>query len=379
MWFGRVRQLREFIANLKTAEIVSGEVRELSAACEARRKGSSGRPPKFSTEPFTKHELAGLKLEILEVLCDEYPAQCSECSLEGGPNDPEIAEIVWQLPKALQQCPMRLQLSQEYRQWVGDCLDVLNAIPKGAGCEALRRIKSKEVPLSWAFVMVYMQLVFVLCNAKDNEETVTTPGGKETTREEGQSRFFNAHAYTRDQWKSAIDKFEVYKNCCANDEKYLSVRPEHLGEIHKIKRRLLSLAEAALACCGDLDNWIAKSYSSENSRILGEFLAARILPAFIYHGPKYSMEKWWAEASVIMSAGMRALPPVLQPDKDPPDFDPDYLRNLGRKDCAEGEHMLFYLSIPHPEDGHLAELCLDYLRGIPQYQGKMIEKKDERE
>jgi len=80
-----------------------------------------------------------------------------------------------------------------------------------------------------------------------------------------------------------------------------------------------------------------------------------------------------------MNIGMWALPPALQPDKDAPDFDAEYLQNLGRKDREEGEHMLLYLSVPHPEDGHLAELCLDYLRGIPRYQGKTIEQMDEHE
>ncbi len=371
MWFGKVKQLRDFLDDL--------DIWLPSAAREAKRKGSSGRPPRLSAEPFTINELAALKHEILEDLCDHTAAECPDCSLEGGFNDPEIFEIVSQLPSALQECPMRLQHSHEYREWVGNCLDQLIAIPDGAGCEALRRITSKEVSLPWAFFMVYVHLVCVLGDAKHNKEAVTTREGTETTREKGSSRFFKAHAFTRKRWKSAMDSFESYKNCCSGDEKYQFIFPEHLGDIHRIRHRLLSLAESALACCGNLDSWTAKSYSPEIRKILGELLAARILPAFIEQGPKYNMEKWWSEAAVLMNAGMCALPPALQPDTDAPDFDADYLRNLGRKDRAEGEHMLLYLSVPHPEDGHLAELCLDYLRGIPRYQGKTIERKIERE
>jgi hypothetical protein len=361
---------------LVSLEVLFGEIQRVPAA---KGKGHGGRPPRLSTEPFAKDELTALKQEILEALCDSDTAECPECSLEGGPNDPEIFEVVRELPSAFQQCPMRLQLSLEYRQWVEKCLDLLNALPEGAGCEAVRRIKSKEVSLPWAFVMVYMHLVFALGDLKDIKEAVTTHEGMETTREEGYSRFFKAHAYTQKQLKSAIDSFEIYKNCCSNDERYRFIHPEHLGEIHRIRRRLISLTEAALACCGHLDNWIAESYSPNNLKALGEFLAARILPAFIEQGQKYCIEKWWAEASVIMSAGMLALPHASQPTINAPDFDAEYLRNLGRKDRAEGEHMLFYLSNPHPEDSHLAELCLDYLRGLSEYHGKTIEPRDERE
>jgi len=139
--------------------------------------------------------------------------------------------------------------------------------------------------------MVYLHLVFVLGDAKYEKEAVSAPGCMETTREEGHSRFSAAHAYTRERWKSAIDSFESFKNCCSNDEKYQFIYPEHLGDIHKIRRRPLSLAESALACFGHLDNWTAESYSSQTLKNSGEFLAARIIPAFIEQGPKYDTEK----------------------------------------------------------------------------------------
>jgi len=376
VWLGRVRELREFIAGLNIVEVVSGEIH---TEAEAKRRGNGGRPFKLSPKPFTKEELASLKHEILEDLCDKDSDRCPECSLDGGSTDPELFEIVRELPEALQQCPMPLQLSHEYRQWVEDCLDRLNAIPDGAGCEALRRIKSKKVDLSWAFLMVFLHLAFALGDGKYRKEAFTTSDGSKITWKRGHFQFFEAHAYTQTRWQSALDSFEVYKNCCSNDEKYRFIHPEHLGEIHGIRRRLISLSEAALACCGHLDNWIAASYSPHNLESLREFLAARILPAFIEQGQKFGVEKWWAEAAVIMSAGMLALPGALQPTINAPDFDAEYLRNLGRKDREEGEHMLFYMSNPRCEDSHLAELCLDYLRGLSRYHGKTIEPRDERE
>jgi len=91
-------------------ELLLGQLRPLSAANEAKRRGSGGRPPKLAAEPFTESELAALKHEILEGLCDHDAAECPDCSLEGGPNDPEIFEIVREIPSPLQQCPLRLQL-----------------------------------------------------------------------------------------------------------------------------------------------------------------------------------------------------------------------------------------------------------------------------
>ncbi len=376
MWLGRVRQLREFIASLNIVYVDSGTIQTDS---ETERRGKGGRPLKVSTQAFTKQELASLKHEILDPLCGLYCVGCPDCILGEGPNDPEIFEIVRELPSALQQCPMPLQLSHEYREWVDACLDNLNATPKGAGCEALRRIMSKEVPLSWAFLMVYMHLNFSLSDGKYKKDAFTTPEGEKITWEKGHSQFFEAHAYTRTQLQFTLNSFEAYKNCCSNDEKYRFINPEHLGSIHRIKRRLISLAESALASCGALDKWIAESYSPRNLESLGEFLAARILPAFIEQGQKYGLEKWWAEASVILSAGMLALPSTLQPTIDAPDFDAEYLRNLGRKDRAEGEHMLLYMSVPHSEDSHLAKLCMDYLGRIYAYQGRTIERIDEPE
>ena len=240
VWFGITKELREFLS----AALID-------ASDGIKAKGHGGRPSKDSTAAFANDEREILLQEILEDVCAGHI--CSECSVNGGCHDPAIFEILRELPNGLNECPMPLQRSFQYREWVNRCLDELYAIPEGAGCVSLRRLRSNGVSLPWAFLMTYMYLLFVLADVKDQGEVIAAPGMRETTKAKAAFEFFDRRIETQKQLRSVYSALEAYKGCCSTEEKYQFIHPEHLGEIHEIRRRLLCLAESALVCCRKLD------------------------------------------------------------------------------------------------------------------------------
>jgi len=212
--------------------------------------------------------------------------------------------------------------------------------------------------------------------------------------------FSNAHRNTRERWKTLRPSLEIYRNCCAHDEENYQSFIEPLSCIREMRRPLLEIAETALTCLGELDQWTADAINPAYRASLTAFLHAKSLPAIIENDEVLGRIKWWAEAEILLQTGLEVMLDVDSFNGDNISkletktlqeaarkkqkeinhllaylsFNAETLRKSALKNQHEGEHMLSYLSIPRYDSGdQLAQACWNYLQTLPRYKVRMRE------